>query len=90
MFLGSIYACNNGTKADFSPEELREARRQRIIDSKVMALGGITLDNILEIKDYGFGGAVITNDLWNKFDACNDQNYCEIINYFKKLKEMVD
>lgn len=90
MFLGSIYACNNGIKADFSPEELREARRQRIIDSKVMALGGITLDNILEIKDYGFGGAVITNDLWNKFDACNDQNYCEIINYFKKLKEMVN
>lgn len=31
-----------------------------------MALGGITTDNILEIKDFGFGGAVVLGDLWNK------------------------
>lgn len=31
-----------------------------------MALGGITPDNILEIKDFGFGGAVVLGDLWNK------------------------
>ncbi len=36
-----------------------------------MALGGITPDNILEIKDYGFGGAVVMGDLWNKFKACH-------------------
>lgn len=91
MFLGPIYASDNRhAETLLSPEELREARKQRIIDNKVMALGGINIDNILEIKDYGFGGAVITDDLWDKFDACNDQNYCEIINYFKKLKEMAD
>ncbi len=40
-----------------------------------MALGGITPDNILEVKDFGFGGAVVLGDLWGKFDACSDQDY---------------
>ena len=55
-----------------------------------MALGGITLDNILEIKDYGFGGAVVMGDLWNKFNARTDRDYLEVIRHFKKLKEMAD
>lgn len=52
-----------------------------------MALGGITPDNILEIKDYGFGGAVVMGDLWNKFNACTDRDYLEVICHFKKLKK---
>lgn len=91
MFLGPIFAGHSQeTDNILKPEELREARKQRIIDSKVMAIGGISLDNILEIKDYGFGGAVITSALWDKFNACTDQNYCAIIDYFKRLKEMAD
>ncbi len=91
MFLGPIYGNHPGTCGTaFTPEELRQARKQRIIDSKVMAVGGITPDNILAVKDYGFGGAVITDDLWSKFDACNDLDYCNIISYFRKLKAAVD
>lgn len=52
-----------------------------------MALGGITPNNILEIKDYGFGGAVVMGDLWNKFNACTDRDYLEVIRHFKKLKK---
>ena len=43
----------------YTAEELREAQKAKIIDSKVMALGGINEDNLLEIKDFGFGGAVV-------------------------------
>ena len=92
LFLSPIYNCITKTRvtSGFTAEELRQAEKSKIIDSKVMALGGITSDNILEIKDYGFGGAVIMGDLWNKFNACTDRDYLEVIRHFKKLKEMAD
>ena len=92
LFLSPIYNCitKTGVTSGFTAEELRQAEKSKIIDSKVMALGGITSDNILEIKDYGFGGAVIMGDLWNKFNACTDRDYLEVIRHFKKQKEMAD
>ena len=74
----------------YTPVELRQAAKEGIIDKNVMALGGINPDNILQIKDYGFGGAVILGDLWNKFDDCKDQDYHRIVQHFIKLKEMAD
>lgn len=92
VFLSPIFDCI--TKADvasaFTAEELRLAAKEKIIDSKVMAFGGINPDNILEIKDFGFGGAVIMGDLWNKFNACSDRDYIKVIQHFKHLKEMAD
>lgn len=92
LFLSPIYDCitKDGVSSGFEAKELRQAGKERIIDNKVMALGGITPNNILEIKDYGFGGAVVVGDLWNKFNACTDRDYLEVIRHFKKLKEMAD
>lgn len=92
VFLSPIYDCitKQNTLSGFEPEELRKAGKDKLIDSKVMALGGITPDNILQIKDYGFGGAVVLGDLWNKFNACTDRDYLEVIRHFKKLKDMAD
>jgi thiamine-phosphate pyrophosphorylase len=92
LFLSPIYNCitKSGVTSGFTAEELRQAGKSKVIDSRVMALGGITPDNILEIKDYGFGGAVVMGDLWNKFNACTDRDYLEVIRHFKKLKEMAD
>ena len=92
VFMSPIY--DSISKVNFystdTAEELREAQKAKIIDSKVMALGGINEDNLLEIKDFGFGGAVVLGDLWNKFDACLDQNYLAVIEHFKKLKKLAD
>ena len=92
LFLSPIYNCitKSGVTSGFTAEELRQAGKSKVIDSRVMALGGITPDNILEIKDYGFGGAVVMGDLWNKFNACTDRDYLEVICHFKKLKKMAD
>lgn len=92
VFLSPVYNCitKQGISAGFTAEELRKAGKERLIDSKVMALGGITPDNILEIKDYGFGGAVVMGDIWNKFNACTDHDYLEVIRHFKRLKQMAD
>ena len=92
VFMSPVYDCitKTGTLSGYTPEELRTAGKERIIDTKVMALGGITPDNILEIKDFGFGGAVVLGDLWNKFNVCTDRDYLGVIRHFKKLKEMAD
>ncbi|EJX01228.1 thiamine phosphate pyrophosphorylase [gut metagenome] len=92
LFLSPIFDCitKKGVCSAFSALELRQASKEHIIDSKVMALGGITTDNILQIKDYGFGGAVIMGDLWNKFNMKSDRDYLEIIRHFSRLKAMID
>ena len=92
IFMSPIYDSISKVNyySTYTAEELREAQKAKIIDSKVMALGGINEDNLLEIKDFGFGGAVVLGDLWNKFDACLDQNYLAVIEHFKKLKKLAD
>lgn len=92
VFMSPIYdsISKENYPSAFSPEELREAQKAKIIDTKVMALGGINEDNLLEIKDFGFGGAVVLGDLWNRFDACMDQDYLEVIRHFKTLKKLAD
>lgn len=91
LFLTPIYDCITlaGTPSGFTTEDLRKAAKSKLIDSKVMAWGGITLENIRTIKDFGFGGAVLMGDLWNRFHACTDRDYMEVIRYFKELKKAV-
>ena len=74
----------------YTPEELRLARKEKIIDNKVMALGGIKTDNIIALKDMGFGGAVVLNDIWSHLDECIDRDLLGVINHFKELKELAD
>lgn len=65
-FLSPIYTSISkvGYNAAFTHEELTEASRQGIIGDRVVALGGITLDNIAAVQAYGFGGAALLGYLW--------------------------
>lgn len=76
--------------AQYSPEEIKKAHKQGIIDKKVYALGGIDLHNIKEVKKYGFGGAAVMGAIWQKFDTCCDRDYSQIIEHFRKLKKLAD
>ena len=84
----SIYKQNYN--AQYSPEEIKKAHKQGIIDKKVYALGGIDVHNIKEVKKYGFGGAAIMGAIWQKFDTCCDRDYSQIIEHFRKLKKLAD
>ena len=76
--------------ANYAPEEIRKAHKSGIIDKKVIALGGIDVDNIRQVKEYGFGGAAIMGALWDKFDSCMDRDFDQVIEHFKKLKKLID
>ena len=53
-----------GYHSAFTAEEIVKARRQGLIDERVMALGGVTFDKVNDVLKMGFGGAMILGDAW--------------------------
>ena len=46
-------------------------------------------DNIRLARELGFGGVVIGDDLWNRFDIHNQSDFKELIAHFERLKKLV-
>ena len=92
VFLSPIFdsISKEGYASAFTPEEIRAAAKGGIIDKRVIALGGIDETNILQVKDFGFGGCAVLGGLWNKFCPEHDYNYSDLIEQFKKLKSLAD
>ena len=91
VFLSPVFdSITNPRPSAFTLEDLCRAAETHQIDNKVMALGGVRLENIPQIHDLHFGGAVVMGDLWNKFNACTDRDYRGIIEYFKRLRKAAD
>jgi len=76
-------------KASFSYDQLKDAAHRGLIDKHVYALGGVRLENIKVLKELGFGGVVICNDLWTRFDIHNEQDYRNLIIHFTKLYKAI-
>ncbi|MBQ7443710.1 MAG: thiamine phosphate synthase [Bacteroidaceae bacterium] len=74
-------------RSAYSRQELHDATRAGIIDRKVMAAGGISSETLPLLADYGFGGAVILGDLWNRFNIHSGLDYKEVIAHFRKLRK---
>lgn len=70
VFLSPIFdsISKQGYTAAYSATELQQASADGIIDNRVMALGGMSLDNIAALKKWQFGGAVFLGDVWSKAD----------------------
>lgn len=58
-----------GYSSNFSLNELQRAATQNIINSNVVALGGITPENCSVVRSIGFGGAAVLGGLWISRDA---------------------
>ena len=90
VFLKSIFDSQTfaDEKSSFTANELEDAAKRGLIDRHVYALGGMNIDNLRIAKDLGFGGVVISGDLWNRFDIHQEQDYKELISHFEKLKKI--
>lgn len=53
-----------GYLSAFSNDDIAWARAKGIIDSKVLALGGVTFSKWPEVLSLGFGGGMILGDAW--------------------------
>ena len=61
VFLSPVFdsISKQGYRAGFTPEILRRASGEGIIDEKVIALGGVTPDKLQLLHSLGFGGAAM-------------------------------
>lgn len=67
VFLSPIYdsISKQGYHSAFTTEDLLQARDERIIDAKVIALGGVSEEKIPEIQILGFGGYAMLGAAWS-------------------------
>ena len=81
VFLSPIYdsISKEGYSSAYSHKELQEACQTGIIDSKVMALGGINREHLPEIASLGFGGAVLLGDIWNRTASSIPSHFRELL-----------
>ncbi len=70
IFLSPVFdsISKAGYEAAFSTEALRKAAMEKTIDSKVVALGGVTAANITQLREWHFGGAALLGDVWLRMD----------------------
>lgn len=78
----------DGYLSPFPPELLHEYASRGLIDTKVMAMGGIDEYNLAQIKDYGFGGAVVLGAVWNRFSVYSTPDFRGVIAHFRKLRRV--
>lgn len=71
-------------------QEIADACRNGLIDRKVYALGGVNLETVEIAREMGFGGVVVDEDLWNRFDIHNELDYKQLIVHFEKLQKAVE
>ena len=53
-----------GYHSAFTAQQIAQARAQGLIDHRVMALGGVTFNQVKSVLNMGFGGAMILGDAW--------------------------
>ena len=81
VFLSPIFDSISkvGYHAAFSPTSLKQAAIENIIDEKVIALGGITANNIPLVKEWHFGGVALLGDIWKRMSDPQVDEYLKHI-----------
>lgn len=73
-----------GYKSGFSFELLKDAADKGIIDSKVVALGGIDCSNAASVIETGFGGVAVLGTVWN--NSSLGEAIAELKNLISKIQ----
>lgn len=71
-------------------EELWEAKRQGLLQRNVYAMGQLGLGDVAMVKELGFGGMVVGDDLWRKFDIQHAQDFRQLVRHFRNLFKASD
>lgn len=81
VFLSPIFnsISKQGYGSAFTPEILEKAAAQGIIDNKVIALGGLSLKCLPQLKAWHFGGAAFLGDIWQRKDSADVEEYLDSI-----------
>jgi thiamine-phosphate pyrophosphorylase len=88
LFLSPIFDSISklGYKQAFTAEELTTARSEGLINSNVIALGGVNEQTLPLAAKYGFGGVAVLGALWSKY--MKDKNETALIKQFEVLSTL--
>ena len=87
VFLSPIFnsISKAGYLANFSHEDLLNAKNEGVINERVVALGGIDVSNLERLAEYGFGGAAVLGTLWSDYETSGDA-----IALMKRFNELME
>ncbi|MDD4637659.1 MAG: thiamine phosphate synthase [Bacteroidales bacterium] len=88
LFLSPVFdsISKQGYNHAFTPQELRKAGSNGIINNKIIALGGIHAANIPLAAGYGFGGVAVLGALWGEY--LTDGKRDTLLKRFQTLTEI--
>lgn len=86
VFLSPIFNSISkvGYEAAFPANRLQQAAADGIIDGKVIALGGVTANNIPLLKEWHFGGAAFLGDVWGRISHPDVDEYLNTLRLLTK------
>lgn len=91
VFLSPIFdsISKEGYNHAFSNRDLEDASQSGIINDQVIALGGISLPYIPQLRAWNFGGAAFLGDIWKRRyqDIKNKKERQEWLDYLSQLKK---
>ncbi len=90
VFLSPIFdsLSKTGYGSRFTAPALRAAAEAGLIDSHVIALGGMDWSTIPQIEPYGFGGAAVLGALWQDYAASRDTG--ALLQRFRRLRDTLN
>lgn len=68
-----------GYASPFTRQQLVMARDRGLINSRVIALGGVTLREIPMVRQLGFGGVALLGDVWQRMNDRDADEYLEAL-----------
>lgn len=74
----------------FTAAQLRAAANKGLIDSKVYAAGGITVDSVAQYRELGFGGVAVSSELSRLFNPASSDDYKKLVSYFRLLRRATE
>ena len=89
LFLSPIFdsISKQGYGPSLSADMLRKAKEEGIIDDKVIALGGMSVERLPLVRSWGFGGVAFLGDVWNPFI---EEEIAHGVEHFVSLESAVE
>lgn len=90
VFLSPIFdsVSKRGYTSAFTAADVARAAAEGVVDSRVVALGGVTPSNLRDVAAMGFGGAAVLGSLWATDNGSIDNVQLTIDN-FRALQEAI-
>lgn len=73
----------------YQSSELNEIGK-KMINKNTWAFGDVDEANLKRLTNYGFGGIILSDLVWDTFDSCRSTDYTELVDRFKRIKKAVD